>query len=135
MIFLDTTFLVDVLRKDMAALSWLKDTDEVALYTSEVNAFELYAGLFRLPRSSKLALQTRRLELEQVLTRMEVLPFDRSAALESGRILADLLKRGITIGSRDVMIAGVALAHRIPKVLTRNVKHFKPISRIAVDSY
>lgn len=135
MIFLDTTFLVDVLRKDTTALSWLKDTDEVALYTSEVNAFELYTGLFRLPTSSKPALRARRLELEQVLTRMEVLPFGRSAALESGRILAELLKKGVSIGSRDVMIAGVALANGIVRVLTRNVKHFEAISRITVDSY
>lgn len=135
MIFLDTTFLVDILRKDSAALSWLKDTEEVALYTSEINAFELYTGLFRLLTKSKLSLGKRRLELEQVLARMEVLPFERSAALESGKILAALLKQGTPIGSRDVMIAGISLANGIHRVLTRNAKHFKSIPRIIVESY
>jgi tRNA(fMet)-specific endonuclease VapC len=135
LIFLDTTFLVDVLRKDGGALSWLKDAEGLALYTSEVNAFELYTGLFRLQKASGSVLRRRRLELEQVLARMEVLPFGRSAALESGRILADLLQRGIPVGSRDVMIAGVALAYGIPRILTRNTKHFRPISRITVESY
>jgi len=135
LIFLDTTFLVDILRKDSAAHSWLKDTEEVALYTSEINSFELYTGLFRLPTKSESSLRKRRLELEQVLTRMEVLPFERSAALESGKILADLLKQGTPIGSRDVMIAGISLANGIDRVLTRNVKHFKAIPRIIVESY
>ncbi|MDF1540284.1 MAG: type II toxin-antitoxin system VapC family toxin [Candidatus Thorarchaeota archaeon] len=135
MIFLDTTFLVDILRKDPAALSWLKDSEEVALYTSEINAFELYTGLFRLSKKSESSLRKRRMELEQVLTRTEVLPFERAAALEAGKILADLLKQGTPIGSRDVMIAGISLANGMHRILTRNVKHFKAIRQIIVESY
>ncbi len=126
---------MDVLRKDAGALSWLAKTDEIALYTSEINVFELYTGLFRLSSKSESFLRKRRLELEQVLTRMEVLPFERSAALESGKILAQLLAKGNPIGSRDVMIAGVSLANGIQRVLTRNVRHFKVIPRMDVETY
>ncbi|MHA1928616.1 MAG: type II toxin-antitoxin system VapC family toxin [Candidatus Thorarchaeota archaeon] len=135
MIFIDTTFLVDVLRKNPDAVLWLDENEELALYTSEINAFELYSGLYRISKKSKSKLQKRKLELEQVLARVEVLPFERASAIEAGKILANLMQKGKLIGTRDVMIAGSALAHGIQKIVTRNVKHFKSISGLTVILY
>jgi predicted nucleic acid-binding protein len=135
LILLDTTFLVDLLRKDDSALKWLDSSEEEPLYTSEINTFELYTGLYRISTSSQDKIQKRTEELEQVLARMEILPFERSASLESARILADLLNRGSPVGTRDVMIAGTALSKGIKRVLTRNTKHFDRIPTISPESY
>ncbi len=135
MIFLDTTFLVDVLRKNPDALLWLDENEELALYTSEINAFELYSGLYRISKMSKSKLKKRKLELEQVLARVEVLPFERSSAIEAGMILANLMQQGTPIGTRDVMIAGSALAKGIKRLVTRNLKHFRPISGLIIIPY
>lgn len=132
---MDTTFLVDVLRKDGAAIEWLDSAEEEPLYTSEINTFELYTGLYRICRSSRDKIQRRTEELEQILARVEVLPFERAASLESAKILAQLLSKGTPIGSRDVMIAGTALSKGIKRVLTRNVQHFERISSVSVESY
>lgn len=135
MIFLDTTFLVDLLRKNDSAMIWLTDSEEQALYTSEINAFEMYTGLYRMSEESKTRLKTRTGELEQLLARTEVLPFDRAASMESARILSALMSRGIPIGARDAMIAGTALARGITRLLTRNVRNFQQIAGLTVESY
>ena len=127
---------MDLLRKDNAAISWLTSSRDWALYTSEVNAFELYTGLYRISKNiSKSKMKKRAEELEQVLTRMEVLPFEREASIESARLLSNMMNKGEPIGARDVMIAGTALANGIRRILTRNTKHFQRISDLIVESY
>ncbi|MBD3159910.1 MAG: PIN domain-containing protein [Candidatus Lokiarchaeota archaeon] len=135
MIFLDTTYLVDVLRKDGAAIEWLDSSEEEPLYTSEINTFELYTGLYRISTASRDKIQRRTEELEQILARVEVLPFERAASLTSTEILAELLSKGTPISTSDVMIAGTALSKGINRVLTRNVQHFERISLISVETY
>lgn len=135
MIFLDTTFLVDILRKDSAAISWLNDVEEQALYTSEINVFELYTGLFRISESSKTKQKKRTFELEQILSRMEVLSFDRNSAIESAKVLSHLMSRGEPIGARDIMIAGTALSRGIKRLVTRNIREFQRVPRLNTESY
>jgi tRNA(fMet)-specific endonuclease VapC len=134
-IFLDTTFLVDILRKDNAAISWLSDLEEQALYTSEVNVFELYTGLFRISERSKTKQKKRTFELEQLLSRMEVLSFDRNSAIESAKMYSHLMNKGEPIGARDIMIAGAALSRGITRLVTRNVREFQRIPSLSVESY
>jgi len=126
---------VDLLRKDDSTIRWLAESEEQALYTSEINAFEIYTGLYRMSESSKTKLKKRTEELEQLLARMEVLPFDRTASIESAKILSTLMDKGEPIGARDVMIAGTALARGITRLLTRNVKEYQRIAGLTVESY
>ncbi|MHA3964473.1 MAG: type II toxin-antitoxin system VapC family toxin [Candidatus Thorarchaeota archaeon SMTZ1-45] len=132
---MDTTFLVDLLRKNEVALNWLAKSKEQALYTSEINVFELYTGLYRISKKSKRKLKKRTEELEQVLARIEVISFEREAAIHSAKILAELMNQGEPVGSRDVMIAGVALTKGVRKLLTRNIKHFERIEGLSIESY
>jgi tRNA(fMet)-specific endonuclease VapC len=134
-IFLDTTFLVDILRKDNAAISWLSNLEEQALYTSEVNVFELYTGLFRISESSKAKHKKRTFELEQLLSRMEILSFDRNSAIESAKMYSHLMNKGEPIGARDIMIAGIALSRGITRLVTRNVREFQRIPSLSVEPY
>lgn len=135
MIFLDTTLLVDLLRKDSAAISWLNDLEEHALYTSEINAFELYTGLFRISEGSKVKRKKRTSELEQLLSRMEVLSFDRNAAIESANVISLLMNSGDPIGARDVMIAGTALSKGITRLVTHNIREFQRVPGLSAESY
>lgn len=108
----------------------------VPLYASEISVFELYVGLFRISAAKGRArLKKRTQDLEQVLALVDVIPFDRTVSIESARVLADLLNRGLPIDVRDVMVAGTALSKGIPRILTRNVRHFERISGLTVESY
>ncbi len=61
---------------------------------------------------------------EASLVNVEVLPFDDATARIAGRINADLQNQGRIIGMPDVMIAAIALHHRLALV-TGNVAHFE----------
>jgi len=123
------------LRKEDDAISWLNDLEEQALYTSEINSFELYTGLFRISNKSKAKRRRRTNELEQLLSRMEVLSFDRNAAIESAKLLAILMSRGEPIGVRDAMIAGTALSKGIARLATRNIREFQRVPGLNAESY
>ena len=123
------------MRKEDDAISWLNDLEEQALYTSEINSFELYTGLFRISNKSKAKRRRRTNELEQLLSRMEVLSFDRNAAIESAKLLAILMSRGEPIGVRDAMIAGTALSKGIARLATRNIREFQRVPGLNAESY
>jgi predicted nucleic acid-binding protein len=127
---------VDLLKKSGPAVDWLRTQNAEPLYASEISVFELYVGLFRISAAKgKSRLKKRTQELEQVLALVDVLPFDRLASIESARVFADLINRGIPIDARDVMIAGTALSKGITRLLTRNTRHFRRIPSLTVESY
>jgi predicted nucleic acid-binding protein len=128
MILLDTTFLVDVLRKDPDVTEWFNRTGEHPTYTAEINRFEIYLGLFSFlkGRNTKSAI-AKRTEVEHLFARLYVLPFDEKAAIEAASLLSKLRRKGQEIDVRDAMIAGTSLANGIKSILTRNENHFKRI--------
>lgn len=66
---------------------------------------------------------------------MMVLPFDRRAALKAGEISGKLSREGKKIGETDCLIAGVALANGITKIITENKEHFEKIPGLRVRTY
>lgn len=126
----DTTFVVDLLRKNAKAVvkldELLRATDP---QTTVLTVFELYSGLTRA--GSTGAEEERVL---QVLAQIPVVGLDHAAAKRGGKIDGDLLSAGKDIGPIDTLIAGIALA-RGKSLLTRNVRHFSRISGLQVETY
>ncbi|RLI81163.1 hypothetical protein DRP04_06750 [Archaeoglobales archaeon] len=56
--------------------------------------------------------------------RLEVLKFTDKSAELSGRLVAELERKGLVVDFRDVMIAGVVLENNAI-LYTGNVKHFR----------
>lgn len=109
---LDTTVLVDLLRKDPAALSWMKSTaDKPAM--SVVSLSELYAGV-----------RTRREEQEVLVLERTVrlLNLDRDIAVRAG-VFVRLYGASHSIDDPDAIIAATAEHHGL-RLATLNVKHF-----------
>lgn len=62
------------------------------------------------------------------------LPFDDQAAMEYGRIRADLAAYGTPIGPNDLLIAAIALAHqRI--LVTHNTHEFQRIHGLLIEDW
>jgi len=98
--------------------------------TSAVTAGELIYGASRSPRSVHY-----REKLERVVwPRVRVLPFDRRAAEEYGRIRAELEKAGAPIPDADLMIAAIAASNGLTLV-TGNVRHFSRIRGLKVENW
>lgn len=91
--------------------------------TSTVTVLEVVKGLQRMQREAPL-----QLFLDNLPT-FDVLALDTAAATVAGRIYGDLERTGQTIGRADPMIAGIAIANRMPLV-TGNVAHYERILQL-----
>jgi len=69
-----------------------------------------------------------------LLDRLRSFPFDDRAATAYGAIRADLERRGLPIGSNDLMIAAIALANDLTLV-THNTAEFKRIPDLRVEDW
>ena len=74
----------------------------------------------------------RRLLLRDLRDR--VLPFDRGAAIEAGRLGATRRQQGFTDDHRDIQIAGIVLLHGATLV-TRNTRHFASLGMNIVNPW
>lgn len=72
--------------------------------------------------------------LQALFSQMVSLPFDDSAADHYGRIRADLVARGTTIGPNDLMIAAIALTHNLVLV-TNNTKEFSRVQGLHIEDW
>ncbi len=71
---------------------------------------------------------------EEFLKRFSSLPFDDSAARIYGPIRAYLERAGTKIGANDLLIASIALAHRLILV-SHNVGEFSRVPGLVVDDW
>ena len=72
--------------------------------------------------------------VEGFVARFVVIPFDRAAAKEYGRIRAALRKTGNMIGGNDLMIAATALARGLI-LITHNVAEFSRVPGLTVEDW
>jgi tRNA(fMet)-specific endonuclease VapC len=134
MILVDTTYIVDLIRKKVKIDSEL---DEEILFTTEITVFELYFGLYgnNILNKDPEKLQKRIDTLSKILTKFQILPFSGDESIQSAKILGQLKLDGKIIEFRDGMIAGSGLANGITKILTRNADHFDRIPGIQAITY
>ena len=72
--------------------------------------------------------------LEGFVARMDVIPFDSEAAVQSGQLRAELAKKGTPIGPYDLMIAGHARSEGFILV-TNNEKEFVRVPGLRVENW
>jgi len=121
---------VDVLRGEKTVKKAVRTVDESAIArVSSVTVMELWEGI-HLADSSE---QERRV-MENLLTDVRELPFDRECAMTAGEINTTLQRDGTPIEDADVMIAATALVNDVP-VVTNNTDHFERIDDLEILTY
>lgn len=128
---LDTSLLIDLTRNEPDAVKAVEDAEAEGAVTTEVNAFELYAGAHR--NGTPVAREMK--AVDDVLRRLEVLPLTRPGSRRAAETAAILRAHGRTVGALDVLIAAIAFVHGITTVVTQNVEDFRRIPGIRVESY
>jgi len=125
--FLDTSIIVNLLRKKASATAFISDHIDDEIITSSICEMEIYAGLYR-EEPAKLAL--RRNQVEYLFGSFyQVLPFDSHQAHIGGEIKATLSQKGEFIGDADVLIASSAISKNAVLV-TANIKHFRRVPNL-----
>ena len=116
---IDSDVLIDYLRGREPSRSRLVTEFTLRrLHTTAINQFELLSGA-RQPESRRT--------VEQLLKLLDIVALDADAAAVSAQVRRDLQARGFDIGMGDSLIAGIALAKRLP-LLTRNRRHFERVT-------
>jgi tRNA(fMet)-specific endonuclease VapC len=125
----DTSFIVDLMRRDPGALACYRAYEEkgMVLFTTGITALELYKGAFVSKN------EDNRIKVQTILELFIVLPVDESVYEAFGRIAAGLCLSGNPIGDFDEVIAALALCND-KEIITRD-RHFEKIPNLSVISY
>ena len=115
MIILDSTFLIDYLKKDKKAIDTLSkflEKNEI-LATTAINVFEIFNGIYYLDEQKQDVVLA---EVSRLLSYLTILELTSDSAASCSRIFAYLRKKGIVIEDTDILISGIAIFNRANKI-------------------
>jgi tRNA(fMet)-specific endonuclease VapC len=116
-------------RKPKNVLNRLKLLETGQLAMSSITFAELMNGA---KKSQHVEANVEKLNALPEL--MDILPFDKRAALIYGDVRSSLEKRGETIGSIDLLIAAHALSLNLILV-TNNEKEFRRVDGLKIENW
>ena len=99
------------------------------LCVSVVTLAELEYGVFNSSNPER-----NQLALTLFLANIDVIPFDDDAAVEYGRIRADLRRKGTPIGANDLLIAAHAKSLGMTLV-TNNTREFSRVEGLMLEDW
>ncbi len=127
---LDTTALIDILQ-GKPELKKVLNLENDALFTTDINVFELFVGIHALKHS----VHERVVAAEQLLARLHILGLDTVSARRAACMQGMLYQKGMPITDADCLIAAIAIQQNISTIMTRNKEHFGRIPGITVETY
>ena len=126
---LDTNLCIRVLRDRPAAVRRRFNENSEGLCISTVVLTELLHDAAKSARP----VENRR-AVEDFAARLEVLPFDQTAADHGAEIGAALGRKGAAIGAYDLLIAGHARSRGLT-VVTGNLKEFHRVEGLRCEDW
>ena len=127
---LDTNIYIYAIKhKPEKVFKRLQAVDPADVCVSSVTYAELVHGV-----EKSTCIEKNRLALSMLFANIEILSFDVNAADCYGKIRAELEKKGMPIGSLDMMIAGHAQSLGYI-VVTNNVKEFSRVNNLKIENW
>jgi len=125
----ETSFIIDLLRRDPGALSRYEEYEKegTILQTTGITALERYKG------AMVSGTESNRLKVAAILELFTVIPVDESIYEAFGRLSAVLSLNGNPVGDFDEVIAAIAIRFD-GEIITRD-RHFLKVPRLKVISY
>jgi predicted nucleic acid-binding protein len=127
---IDSSLLVDVERGRADLRALLETRGDRLIAIAAITAAELLHAVHRL----RLSRRKTRAEavFETMLAAIPTIPFDLVCARAHARLGAELSRRGVSVGTHDLMIGATALARGF-SVLTRDRRSFPRIPGLDVE--
>ena len=127
---LDTNICIYIIKKKPAEVfEKFRNLTIGDVGISSITLAELQYGIEKSSNSDK-----NREALEKFLTPIEIIDYDYDATVEYGKIRVELEKKGIPIGSLDMLIASHAKSLDVILV-TNNVREFQRISGLRIENW
>ena len=129
-VMLDTDICIyTIKRKPISVLKRLEKVQPGMVVMSVITFAELINGA---KKSQHVEANLRRLNALSEL--IDVLPFDKDAAMAYGDVRSDLEKRGLIIGGNDLFIAAHALSLNLTLV-TNNQREFSRVDGLKIENW
>lgn len=126
---LDTNTVSYVLKGNFPSVrERLQEVPISAVSISVITEAELLFGVAKLPHARKLAIL-----VEEFLRRIEILPWDSSAARHYARLRASLEESGQPMGNLDLMIAAQGVA--LEATVVTNDRVFRRIKDLRLEDW
>lgn len=127
---LDTNICIySIKHKPEKVFLHLQEHSPAEICISSMTYAELMYGV-----EKSQAVEKNRLALALLLSGIEIMDFDAAAAECYGKIRAELEKKGTSIGSLDMMIAGHVMSLDYVLV-TNNMKEFKMVQDLMLENW
>ena len=127
---LDTNICIYLIKQKPPEVLQRFNTNQVGdLGISSITVAELEFGVQKSQFTHK-----NQQALEQFLIPLNIVNFDRAAAIIYGDLRATLAKQGTPIGSLDTLIAAHALSLNVT-LITNNVKEFDRVPNLKLDNW
>ena len=127
---LDTNICIYAIKnKPEKVLNTLKEKMNDGICISAITLAELAHGVEKSAARDK-----NRAALLRFLTILTVLPFDDLAAAEYGEVCADLQRKGMPIGTMDMLIAAHAKTEGLILV-TNNTREFERVQGLTLENW
>ncbi|WP_421979029.1 type II toxin-antitoxin system VapC family toxin [Roseivirga seohaensis] len=105
---------------------YLKEYDQINI--SIITYFEIIGGLKFKSAQKQLN------DFEEFVSNNTIIHLSEESARISGGKYAELRQSGITIGTSDLLIAGIAIENDLTLV-TNNEKHYAPINGLNIENW
>lgn len=126
---LDTNIVIYVIKRRPLGILEIFNAHAGQMCISSITLAELLHGV---EKSSIISQNMRK--VEDFVSRLEVLPYDSSAASHYGDIRADLEKKGTPIGVNDIHIAGHARSEALILV-SNNIREFERVEGLRLENW
>ncbi len=127
---IDSSILIAVERGSLSLDEFSARYAEQDVAISAVTASELLHGVHRARTQAQRS--RRQVFVEGILAHLPVIAFDLSVARVHASVWAELARRGVAVGERDLLIAATAIAKDYA-VATRDVRSFRRIPGLSVQ--
>jgi tRNA(fMet)-specific endonuclease VapC len=129
MVCADTDFIIDLGKGNQKALDKLQEFEANAesVVTTTITVAELYHGGYRAKNREQALVKVK-----NDLSRFSILDLDYDSARLWGRLAEEL--KSNNIGELDLFIASIAIANK-QTLLTKNVKHFRSVPDLTIESW
>ena len=129
MYLLDTNILIYAYRDLGQCRKKLNAQNDANVHICSINSADIEYGIAKSSRPEGL-----QQFLQLIQTRYLLQPMNVEAAQCAGQVRAKLERIGQPIGSYDLLIAGIALAHNLT-VVTRNTREFERVTGLQVENW
>ena len=130
-IILDTSVLIEAERQEVVIDKFTENREEEIFGLSVITVAELLHGVHRAD-STKRRLK-RSAYVEKVIELFPIYHFEISIARIYAELWSDLSRKGIQIGTHDLIIGSTALSLGF-SVATYNLRHFERIEGLKIET-